>query len=136
VDLFNCVLLEVGYAVALVLGYLLLIPLMLLAQIPIESVQDFVLLKLLRPVLTAGAGEFKVYLDDELQAANIRRRVGDAARALLQLPAFLGLTLLVGAVFWALYRLIQWKPHFDRESSRRPPLVLALQGGSAIRALV
>src|SRR5207247_1642529 len=70
-------------AIGAVVGYVVVVPLMLLAQIPIESVQDFVL-KLLKPLLTAGAGEFRTYLDDELQAANVRRRVADAARALLR----------------------------------------------------
>jgi hypothetical protein len=84
VDLLNCVLLGVGYAIGAVLGYVLLVPLMLLAQIPIDAVQDFVVFKLLQPALTAGAGEFRMFLDDELQAANVRRRVGDAARALMQ----------------------------------------------------
>ena len=84
VDLVNCVLLGVGYALSAVVGYVLLLPLMLLAQIPIDAVQDFVLFKLLQPALTAGAGEFRMYLDDELQAANVRRRVGDAARALMR----------------------------------------------------
>ena len=83
VDLVNCVALGVLYAIACVIGYVVLIPLMLLAQIPIESVQNFVLLQILRPALTAGAGEFRVYLDDELQAANVRHRVGAAARWLL-----------------------------------------------------
>jgi len=84
VDLVNCVLLGFGYAVALGVGYVLLVPLMLLAQIPVDAVQDFLLLKVLRPVLTAGAGEFRMYLDDELEAANVRRRVADAARSLMQ----------------------------------------------------
>jgi len=48
------------YTVGLVVGYVLLVPLMLLAQIPIDSVQNFLLLKVLQPVLTAGAGEFRV----------------------------------------------------------------------------
>ncbi|MBV9895921.1 MAG: hypothetical protein JO020_17305 [Chloroflexi bacterium] len=84
VDLVNCVLLGLAYAVGLAVGYVLLVPLMVLAQIPIDAVQDFILLKLLQPVLTAGAGEFRMFLDDELQAANVRRRVGDAGRALLR----------------------------------------------------
>ena len=84
VDLVNCVALGVLYVLACALGYVLLVPLMLLAQIPIESVQNFVLIKILHPVLTAGAGEFRMYLDDELQAANVRHRVGASARWLMQ----------------------------------------------------
>jgi hypothetical protein len=37
-----------------------------------------VLLKVLTPLLTVNAGEFRTMLDDELQAANIRRRLADA----------------------------------------------------------
>jgi hypothetical protein len=83
VDLINCLAVWLLYLVAAVVGYVLLIPLMLLSQIPIESVQNFIVLKFLRPFLTAGAGTFKLYLDDELQAANVRRRVADAAEQLL-----------------------------------------------------
>ncbi|MBV9602776.1 MAG: hypothetical protein JOZ87_38790 [Chloroflexi bacterium] len=84
VDLINCVVLGTGYAVGVVVGYALLIPLMLVAQVPIEALQKFVLVKLLQPIMTADAGEFRIFIDDELQAANIRRRVADAAQALMQ----------------------------------------------------
>jgi hypothetical protein len=84
VDFANCVILGIGYAVSVVVGYFVLVPLMILAQIPIDSVQNFILLKLLQPIMTADAGEFRIFVDDELQAANIRRRVGDAALALMQ----------------------------------------------------
>jgi hypothetical protein len=87
VDLVNCVALAVGYAIAAVVGYVLLVPLMLLAQIPIESVQNFIVFKLLRPALTSGAGEFRMYLDDEMQSANVRRRVGESARWLMNKAA-------------------------------------------------
>ena len=84
VDFVNCLVLGIGYAIGVVVGYVLLIPLMILAQIPIDAVQDFILMKLLQPIMTADAGEFRMFVDDELQAANIRRRVGDAARTLMQ----------------------------------------------------
>ena len=84
VDFVNCLVLGIGYAIGVVVGYFLLIPLMILAQIPIDAVQDFILMKLLQPIMTADAGEFRMFVDDELQAANIRRRVGDAARTLMQ----------------------------------------------------
>jgi hypothetical protein len=87
VDLINCVGLAVVYVLAMVVGYPLILFLALLAQIPIEPVQNFVLLKLVRPLLEAGAGEFRMYLDDELQAANVRRRVAEAARELLDRSA-------------------------------------------------
>jgi hypothetical protein len=67
-----------------VIGYVVLVPLMVLAQIPIGGLQDFILFKLLQPVLTADAGEFRTFLDDELQAANVRHRLASAARTLLE----------------------------------------------------
>lgn len=84
VDLANCIVLGIGYAVACVVGYAVLLPMMLLAQVPIPALQDFVLLTLLRPLLVTNAGEFRMFLDDELQAANVRRRVADAGRYLMR----------------------------------------------------
>lgn len=84
VDFVNCIVLVVGYVLSALVGYLLLVPLMLLAQIPIDAFQDFVVMKLLQPIMRADAGEFRIFVDDELQAANIRRRVGDTARALME----------------------------------------------------
>jgi hypothetical protein len=87
VDFVNCVVLGLGYAIGVVVGNALLIPLMIVAQIPIDALQSFILVKLLQPIMTADAGEFRVFVDDELQAANIRRKVADAARALMQRAA-------------------------------------------------
>ncbi|MDQ3811613.1 MAG: hypothetical protein M3336_15135 [Chloroflexota bacterium] len=83
IDLLNCIGLCVLYALGAVIGYPLIVLLMILSQIPIEAVQDFVLFRLLQPFLSASVGDFKLFLDDELQAANVRRRVADAARDLL-----------------------------------------------------
>jgi hypothetical protein len=82
VDLLNCVAVLVLYFIAAIVGYPLLIVLMALAQIPLESVQNFIVVRVIRPLLTTTAGEFKMYMDDEIQAGNIRRRVADAAREL------------------------------------------------------
>ena len=83
VDLVNCVAVLILYFLAAIIGYPLLIVLMVLAQIPIEPVQNFIVLKMLRPLLLTTAGEFKLYMDDELQAGNVRRRIADAAQELL-----------------------------------------------------
>jgi hypothetical protein len=83
VDLVNCVAVFILYFLAAIVGYPLLIVLMVLAQIPIEPVQNFIVLKMLRPLLLTTAGEFKLYMDDELQAGNVRRRIADAAQELL-----------------------------------------------------
>jgi hypothetical protein len=83
VDLVNCFAVLVLYFISAFVGYPLLIVLMALAQVPLESVQNFIVVKLIRPLLTTTAGEFRMYLDDEIQAGNIRRRVADAAQELL-----------------------------------------------------
>ena len=83
VDLVNCVAVAVLYLVGAIGGYPLLILLMALAQVPFETVQNFIVIKFLRPLLTTTAGEFKMYMDDDLQAGNIRRRIADAAQDLL-----------------------------------------------------
>lgn len=78
IDLLNCLGLLVLYPAGAVVGYPALLVLMVLAQVPVRAVQDFVLLKLVRPFLEINAGEFRTYLVDELQAANMRRRVAEA----------------------------------------------------------
>jgi hypothetical protein len=78
VDLLNTIGLAAFWSVGAVIGYVVLLPLMLLAQVPIGPVQDFVLLRLVRPFLEINAGEFRTYLEDDLQAANMQRRVAAA----------------------------------------------------------
>jgi len=84
VDLLNCVAVWVLYFIAAFVGYPLIIVLMALAQVPFEAVQNFIIVRILRPLLTTTAGEFRNYTDDELQAGNIRRRIADSAVDLLQ----------------------------------------------------
>ena len=78
VDLLNSLGLLVLYPLLALVGYVLLIPLMLAAQIPIEPFQNWVLLRLITPLLVINAGEFRMFLDDEIQSANVRRRAADA----------------------------------------------------------
>ncbi|HEY8744166.1 MAG TPA: hypothetical protein VIU62_13760, partial [Chloroflexota bacterium] len=71
VDLANTLGLLVLYPILAILGYAVLLPLLVAAQLPIPAVQDFVLIRLLRPFLQINAGEFRTYLDDPMQAANM-----------------------------------------------------------------
>ncbi len=75
----------VAYVVAAILGYVVLLPLLVLAHIPIREVQEFVLVKMLKPFLVENIGDFATYIDDEVQALNIRTAVGDAIRSLVDL---------------------------------------------------
>jgi hypothetical protein len=74
----NCLGLMVLYPVVGIVGYLLLVPITVLAQIPYPPIQNFVVLTLLRPFLQFNAADLRLYIDDEIQAANMRRRVADA----------------------------------------------------------
>lgn len=75
VDLLNCLGLLILYPLGAILGYVVLIPLMLLSQLPIPVLQNFVLTNMIRPFLVINAGEFRTYLTDDIQAANIHHRV-------------------------------------------------------------
>ena len=78
IDLLNCLGLLVLYPLAALVGYVLLVPLMVAAQIPIEPFQNWVVRRLVTPLLVINAGEFRTFLEDEIQSANIRRRAADA----------------------------------------------------------
>jgi hypothetical protein len=64
------------------LSYPLLILLLLIAQIPIDQLQKFVLLTLIRPLLVDRIGDFWIYLHDYPGAMHIRRGVEAAIDAL------------------------------------------------------
>jgi hypothetical protein len=78
IDLLNSVGLLVLYPLVAVVGYVLLIPLMVASQIPIAPFQNWIVLRLIAPLLLIDAGEFRTFLEDEIQSANIRRRAADA----------------------------------------------------------
>jgi hypothetical protein len=84
IDLANCVGLLILYPLLAVVGYALLVPLMVIAQIPIPTLQNWILLQLVQPLLVINAGEFRMYLEDEVQAANVRRRAADAVDWLVE----------------------------------------------------
>jgi hypothetical protein len=72
-------LLAIAYLLGAVAGYVVLIPLALLVQIPLEAVQQFILVKIMRPLLVDYLGDFEIYTDDEVQALNVRSAVERAA---------------------------------------------------------
>lgn len=72
----------IGYLIGVVLGLPLVVALLILAQIPIPTVQQFIL-RLIQPFVEINLGEFRSILEDELQAANIRRRAADRVRDLV-----------------------------------------------------
>lgn len=78
VDLLNSLGLLMLYPLGAVAGYVVLIPLMLLSRLPIPLLQNFVLANMIRPFLMVNAGEFRTYLADDIQAANIHHRLARA----------------------------------------------------------
>jgi hypothetical protein len=78
IDVLNCLGLLGLYPLLAIVGYVLLIPLIVVVQIPIPALQNWILLRIVQPILVINAGEFRMYLEDELQAANVRRRVADS----------------------------------------------------------
>ncbi len=83
-DLLTTVGHAIGYALLAPVGYLLLIPLAVLAQIPYQPIQSFALLALTRVFLQYNASQLRVYYEDEIQAANMRRRVAEGIRWLMR----------------------------------------------------
>jgi hypothetical protein len=72
IESLSLILLVVGYLTGALIGYLVLWPLFLVAHIPFEPVPQFVLLRLLRPLLVDFVGDFRVYVTDEVQGVHIR----------------------------------------------------------------
>ncbi len=56
-------------------GLLVLGLLFAVAQIPIKALQEFIVVKLLRQLLVVNIAQFRAFLEDETQAANMRRRL-------------------------------------------------------------
>lgn len=71
------------YLLTMVIGLLLLVPVLILSKLPIPSAQDFVMNWFLRPFVEVNMGEFRANLEDEFQAANMRRRVAEAIKLLV-----------------------------------------------------
>ena len=71
------VLLLFGFALAGVFGIVPLAIVFLAAQLPIPALEQFILVRLLRPLLVDNLGDHYVYMYDEVQSLHIRRGVGD-----------------------------------------------------------
>lgn len=72
------------YLVAGVLLIPFLLVLFLIAQLPIPAVEEFILIRLLRPLLVEGVGDFYTYLHDDVQALHMRRSVEEAVHWLVK----------------------------------------------------
>lgn len=76
IDVVGLVGLGIGYAVFGFAGFfVVVVPLLLIAQIPIRQVQEFTIINTLRLFLVENVGDFYTYLHDEIQALHIRRGV-------------------------------------------------------------
>jgi hypothetical protein len=75
IELVSTGLLIGGYTLGGVAGYVVLVPLFAIAQIPIQRFQQFVMVNLIRPLLVDAVGDFTTYLEDDIQALNIREQV-------------------------------------------------------------
>lgn len=72
------------YVIGAFLGYALLIVLYPLSFIPLQSVRDFILIRLVRAFLVDNVGDFQTFVDDDVQALNIRRSVREAIAHLVE----------------------------------------------------
>lgn len=75
IDVANSLIIILLYLIGMVIGIPFLLALFVIAQIPIAAVQDFVVVRVLRSLFVINIAQFKTYLEDEVQAANIRGRV-------------------------------------------------------------
>jgi hypothetical protein len=75
IESLSAIALAIAYGIAGIAGYVVMVPLFVAAQVPVKAWQDFVVTKLLRTFLVDSAGDFKTYLDDSVQALNMRGRV-------------------------------------------------------------
>ncbi len=75
IELVSTALLIGGYTLGGIAGYIVLLPLIVIAQVPIQRFQQFVIVNLIRPFLVDAVGDFSTYLQDDIQALNIRGSV-------------------------------------------------------------
>lgn len=75
VEFASAVVLLLTYLAASVIVIPLIVVLYVLARIPIEAAQRFILVRLLTPLLVDNVGDFEVYVDDEVQALHVRHKV-------------------------------------------------------------
>src|SRR5439155_15597030 len=75
IDALNTLALIPIFVVIGLVGFLVLILLYAAAQVPIKPVQDFIVVRILRNILVVNVAQFRAFLDDEVQAANMRRKL-------------------------------------------------------------
>jgi hypothetical protein len=74
----------VAYLAALPLAYLVVGLLWLVTLIPIPALRETVFVKFIEPFLVTGLGDFRTYLEDEVQALHIRERLAEDIRWLVE----------------------------------------------------
>jgi len=67
-----------AYVLVGVTGYAVLLPIIAAAQLPFPPLQNFMVVAFFRIFLQYNASELLVYCEDEIQAANMRRRLAEA----------------------------------------------------------
>lgn len=81
----GAVLLLMGTVVGGIVGIVILLAVLLVAQLPLlGAVERFILFRALRSLLVDNIGDFYVFLHDEIQALHVRRGVAEAISWLLR----------------------------------------------------
>jgi hypothetical protein len=84
IEFVSTLLLAALYLAALPLLYVLLLVLFAISLIPIEQWRTFALTRLIEPFLVEGLGDFKTYMQDDVQALHIRTRIDEDVRFLVE----------------------------------------------------
>lgn len=84
VELLSTTLLTLLYIAALPLLYGLVLLLWLVTLVPIQQLRELAIVKLIEPFLVTGVGDFRTYLEDDVQALHIRSRLADDIRWLVE----------------------------------------------------
>jgi hypothetical protein len=78
VDALNTLALIPMFLVIGSIGFLGLVLLYAAAQVPVKPIQDFIVVRVLRNILVVNVAQFRAFLEDEVQAANMRRKLINA----------------------------------------------------------
>lgn len=74
-ELMHGIVLLVLYSLSLILLPLVLVPLFIVSLVPIPAWRRFVVVQLIEPFLVKGIGDFRTFVEDDVQAAHIRAGV-------------------------------------------------------------
>lgn len=80
----NAILVVIGYVLAFLPGLIVIGVLTLVSKLPVPGLDQFVLSRVLQPLLVNNLGDHVVFMRDEVQAAHIRQSVYDAVRWLVR----------------------------------------------------